>query len=158
MTLPALGPRGEGWVLVQLLLLALIAVAGAGSVTAGWPPRDPVRIVAGAALLVAGLVIVARGSLDLGSNLTPMPRPREGASLVESGVYRHVRHPIYVGVVTAALGWSVLTASWLAFALSVVLLGFFDLKARREERWLVDHVPGYEGYRRRTSRFIPGLY
>jgi protein-S-isoprenylcysteine O-methyltransferase Ste14 len=162
MSLPSLGPRGEGWVLIQLVLLGLIGIAGvsaiAGSAATGRPSTDAVRLLAGGALLVGGLALVARGSLDLGRNLTPMPRPREGTTLVESGVYRHVRHPIYVGVVMAGAGWGVVTGSLAAVALSLVLLGFFDLKARREERWMMDHVPGYDDYRRRTKRFIPRLY
>jgi protein-S-isoprenylcysteine O-methyltransferase Ste14 len=40
-----------------------------------------------------------------------------------------------------------------------MLLGLWlDAKARREERWLVDAFPGYAAYRRRTHRFVPGIY
>jgi len=40
----------------------------------------------------------------------------------------------------------------------LVALGFFDLKSRREERWLEERYPGYAAYRARTRRLIPGLY
>ena len=49
-------------------------------------------------------------------------------------------------------------ASPIALLLAAVLLGFFDLKSRREELWLADRYPGYAAYRGRTRRLIPGLY
>jgi protein-S-isoprenylcysteine O-methyltransferase Ste14 len=35
---------------------------------------------------------------------------------------------------------------------------FFDLKARREERWLRERFADYDDYARRVKRFIPGFY
>ena len=43
-------------------------------------------------------------------------------------------------------------------ALAVVLLGFFDLKSRREERWLEERFPEYPAYRAQTRRLVPWLY
>jgi hypothetical protein len=63
-----------------------------------------------------------------------------------------------VGLVTAALGWSLVMASPLALAGAVVLGVFFDLKSRREETWLAEQFAGYAAYRRRTRRLIPWLY
>jgi protein-S-isoprenylcysteine O-methyltransferase Ste14 len=40
----------------------------------------------------------------------------------------------------------------------VVLLGFLDLKSRREERWLEERFPEYLAYRAATRRMVPGLY
>ena len=54
--------------------------------------------------------------------------------------------------------WGLLMASAVALLLAAVLLGFFDLKSRREELWLEDRHPGYAAYRDRTRRLIPGLY
>ncbi len=49
-----------------------------------------------------------------------------------------VRHPIYGGLVLASLGWGLLTASPATIGAAIVLLGFFELKSRREEAWLED--------------------
>ncbi len=89
--------------------------------------------------------------------LTPLPYPRDGAGLVETGVYARVRHPIYGGLVLAAFGWGLLAASPVAIALAAVLLGFFELKSRREEVWLAERFPGYPAYRERTRRLIPWI-
>jgi len=47
---------------------------------------------------------------------------------------------------------------WMTLVYAVVLMVFFDLKARREERWLREEVPGYADYQKRVHRLIPFLY
>jgi protein-S-isoprenylcysteine O-methyltransferase Ste14 len=155
---PALGPRGEGWVAAQAVLFAAIGLAGLASLASGSAGAAPVSIVGGAFLIAAGGLTGLRGVLDLGANLSPFPRPRPSATLVETGVYRFVRHPVYAGIVLAGLGWGLATWSWAPVVLTLVLFGLFDLKARREEAWLADQVVGYVAYRERTRKFIPKVY
>src|SRR6185369_7032037 len=130
--LPSLGPRGEGWVLIQGVLLVLVAAAG-WSLGPDWAgPLRLVGIAVGIALVVSGFVLVARGVADLGGAMTPLPRPRENAELVQTGAYALVRHPVYGGLILAAFGWALLRASFVAIALSAVLAVFFALKSMRE--------------------------
>jgi protein-S-isoprenylcysteine O-methyltransferase Ste14 len=96
--------------------------------------------------------------LALGANLSPFPKPIEGGTLVTSGVYRFVRHPIYTGLILGTLGWSVWNANLLGVGLAVLLFVFFDLKSRREERWLMEAYPGYAEYRSRVRKLIPFVY
>jgi protein-S-isoprenylcysteine O-methyltransferase Ste14 len=157
--LPDLGPRGEGWVIGQFVLLGLLAVLGAPGLASlptsliGW-----LRVFAGLAGIVLGGWLILRGFADLGDNLTPMPRPRSDARLVEAGVYRRLRHPIYAGLIWAAFGWAGMTARLGALLVAVLLALFLDAKARREEAWLMDRYPAYASYRRRSKRFVPGIY
>lgn len=155
--LPALGPRGEGWVVLQFVLLALVAVAG----LAGPAWDGAARVVTsalGAALGAVGLLLAFRGLVDLQDALTPLPHPRDGAALVDTGTYRLVRHPIYGGIVLGAAGYGLLAASPPALLGAAVLLAFFRLKSAREEIWLEARYPGYAGYRTRTRRMIPLIY
>ena len=155
--LPDLGRRGEGWFLLQLVLFGAIAVSGAaGLAWGGWPAA--VGIASGGVLIGCGGILSLRGVLDLRENLTPFPRPLEGARLVESGAYRLVRHPIYGGLVLGALGWGLVRASPLTLAGALLLAGFFDLKSRREEIWLSERYENYPTYRRRTHRLLPWIY
>jgi protein-S-isoprenylcysteine O-methyltransferase Ste14 len=155
--LPDLGGRGEGWVLLQVVLLGAIAVSGiAGPVWGGWPRQA--GMVLGAVLIWAGGVLAFRGVVDLRENLTPFPKPLENARLVETGAYRTVRHPIYGGLILGALGWGLLTASPLGLLGALVLAGFFDLKSRREEIWLSEKYEEYSAYRGRTRRLLPWIY
>jgi protein-S-isoprenylcysteine O-methyltransferase Ste14 len=157
--LPDLGPRGEGWVVGQLALIGLVLVLGVRELQL--PPDTVVGWLGfgiGAAAMVAGAWLVIRAVADLGGSLTPMPRPRADSRLVESGIYARIRHPIYAGVMLASLGWSALTWSVAAFAAALSLVAFLDAKARREEAWLLERYDAYEDYRRRSARFVPGIY
>ena len=155
--LPSLGPRGEGWVILQFLLLGLIALAGIrfGGTVNG--PFASALAWVGIALMVGGAALVARGLIDLGRNLTPMPHPREGARLVISGVYARARHPIYGGLILTAFGWGLASVSLVTLVLAAVLALFFGLKSRREEAWLLEHYADYDAYMERTRRFWPYL-
>lgn len=156
-SLPDLGGRGEGWFLIQLVLFAGIAVAGA--IGPAWSGGLRVfGFAVGTAMIAAGGLLSLRGVLDLHENLTPFPRPLPHARLVDTGSYGLIRHPIYGGLIVAAAGWGVATASPVALVGAGVLLAFFDLKSRREERWLAEQFEGYEAYRSRTRKLLPWLY
>jgi protein-S-isoprenylcysteine O-methyltransferase Ste14 len=153
--LPSLGPRGEGWLIGQIVFIVAIASAP-GDVWA-----EPARTVgqwSGALLAFGGAVLAARAVFDLGPNLTPFPRPRQTGVLVDHGIYRVLRNPVYAGLVLITVGWSLIHGSAIGLVLSIVFAGFLDLKARREEELLAAAFPDYEAYRRRTKRFVPGLY
>jgi len=143
-------------VLIQGILL--VAVAAAGALGPAWDGAVRTATSIGGGLLVAaGLALAARGTRDLRGALTPFPHPRADAELVETGVYRLVRHPIYGGLVVVAAGWGLLTASPAALVGAGLLLAFFELKSRREEAWLERRFAGYSAYRARTRRLIPWI-
>ena len=157
---PALGPRGEGWVAAQVILIGVIAVSGAlalPDLAARWPEGWPF-VVQGLVLLVIGGAVVMSGLRRLGDSLTAVPRPHDDASLVQEGIYARLRHPIYAGVMALGLGWALFCGSLVALAAAVLLIAVLDLKARREEVWLSERYPDYAAYRLRTKRFIPGVY
>ncbi len=143
----------------------MVLIFGEGIVSypafATLPPVHPfgwaTLSLGGALLLVAGW-LVYRGIDDLGSNLTAVPAPVADATLVEHGIYRRVRHPIYAGVIGLGVGWAFFVGSPAALVVALILAAWLDLKSRREEVWLLAHHPGYAAYRRRTQRFVPGLY
>ena len=157
--IPSLGPRGEGWVVLQGILLGTIGAAGLLSLAGVYEPTwaGPARIVSsavGLVLMAAGAAQARAGVRDLGANLTPLPHPAHQSDLVESGIYGKVRHPIYGGLILLGLGWAFLSAYLPAIPLALLLVPFFWLKSSVEERWLVERFPSYPDYRRRTRRFI----
>ncbi len=155
--LPALGRRGGGWVGLQVVVFALVAVAG--RLGAAWPPpARPWLAAASAIVAVSGLGLLLAGGAGLGRQLTPFPRPVPGGELRQTGVYRFVRHPIYGGVLLSMLAWALFTSP-LALVPWALGVAFFDSKRRREEAWLADHYPGYGNYRERVRRaFVPFLW
>ncbi|EQD61549.1 Isoprenylcysteine carboxyl methyltransferase, partial [mine drainage metagenome] len=76
-----------------------------------------------------------------------------------SGPYRHVRHPIYTGILLAFVGSALALAEWrgvLAVLLAAVAL---IIKLRREERWMLERFGSdYAEYRKASWALLPGLY
>lgn len=149
-----MGPRGEGWVIGQFVIGALIL--GTTFVTQAAVPLI-VRLV-GAGLMLSGGTLALLGLIQLGANLTPFPKPREEGYLITSGVYALVRHPIYTGVALGAFGWTLWWGTGLGFVLAIVLFIWLDLKSQREEKWLVEKYSEYQEYQKRVKRLIPFLY
>jgi protein-S-isoprenylcysteine O-methyltransferase Ste14 len=87
-----------------------------------------------------------------------LPYPTSRATLIRTGPYRLVRHPMYAGGIALAFGWALFVRGWLTLAYAVVLLLFLEVKATREERWLVDRFPDYPDYQRRVRKLIPFVH
>ena len=148
--------RGEWFVIAQTALMPAVLVA---------PKLEGRKVfwsgitgAAGGLLCVVGLGFVVLGSIALGRNLSPFPKPKEKGTLVESGIFSVVRHPIYSGLSLAAAGWSLIWNSIAALVATLLLLSFFDIKARREESWLEEKFPGYAAYKSRVKKLIPFVY
>jgi protein-S-isoprenylcysteine O-methyltransferase Ste14 len=155
--LPDFGRRGEGWVVLQVVLLLVIFIAG--SVGPQWDGVGwVVGVALGLVLMVVGFSLLLGGILALRRQLTPLPRPVPGGRLIEDGVFGLVRHPMYGGGILAAIGWGLVTASIPALVGAIALLVFADLKSRREEAWLAEQFEDYGAYSSRTRRLIPWIY
>jgi protein-S-isoprenylcysteine O-methyltransferase Ste14 len=82
----------------------------------------------------------------------------EARQLVTIGVYRLVRHPLYLAEEIAAIGVMMQFFSpWTALIL-VVQIGFQLRRMRNEEVILAEIFPEYLAYRERTARLVPGIY
>jgi protein-S-isoprenylcysteine O-methyltransferase Ste14 len=122
------------------------------------PLPEPIRW-AGAFVLAAGVWFFSRTHAALAHNWAPVLEVREGATLVTTGPYRLVRHPMYSAALVVNVGVSVLSANWLAA--TGVLLGILVVIAGRipdEERMMVDAFGDeYRAYMQRTGRLVPRL-
>jgi len=118
----------------------------------------PVRL-AGMAIYTIGLITALLGRLQLGSNWSDIESAHVLATqqVVSHGLYRHIRHPIYVGDILLLLGLELSLNSWLALGV-VLMIPFILWKAVREEEMLAASLAGYNEYRARTRRFIPFVF
>ncbi|MGP8199614.1 MAG: methyltransferase family protein [Limisphaerales bacterium] len=147
--------RGGWWVVGQFLLL--LAIAGL-DLTGRATSKSLPHFLFGLVFLVASTICGLAGTLALGRNLTPFPKPSATAQFVQHGIYALIRHPLYTSVFCAAVGSALIFQSWPDLVASLVLGVFIDAKARHEERWLRQQFPNYAGYERRVRRFIPWIY
>jgi len=88
-------------------------------------------------------------------NFNIQPRIKASSSLITTGIYAYIRHPMYSAVLLMMLGvfWSSPTP--LEGLLFGLLVGVLWLKAQKEESLWLDHDSTYEAYRKRTKLFIP---
>ena len=121
--------RGGLWVLGQGVLLC--AVIAGGILSRGQWHSLALTLCGAGLLLIAGGRGLA-GTISLGRNLTPFPKPLADARLVQTGIYGLIRHPLYTAVFCGSVGWALVWQSWPALLAALALAPLFDAKARRE--------------------------
>ncbi len=77
-----------------------------------------------------------------------------GQHLVQNGIYRYIRHPIYTGDVLLILGLELALNSWLVL-LVIPLIIIVVRQTLEEERVLQKSFPEYAQYRKNSKMFIP---
>ena len=155
------GEKGEYWVVGQIILsvafvlLPIYPAIATDDLLPIWKYAN--WGITGTFGLIAMLFLLS-GSRELGENLTPLPHPKHDGELITGGVYALVRHPIYSGVIFLAIAYSFWRLSLSHAIGAIVLLLFFDIKARKEESWLITKFPNYEQYRSQVKKLIPWIY
>jgi len=154
-------PKGSGigFVVVQAVLLGILFFGPTHlNADASNPQPNNLLLWFGYGIFILGTVIALMAAINLGKNLTPLPRPKENAELIQGGLYRFVRHPIYFGVIVLCLGWGLIQQSPLVWLYAVIIAIFFDIKSRKEEQWLVERFSAYTDYQGRVRKLIPWVY
>lgn len=130
----------------QLFLPAILPIAG-----------DPKSLqIAGVIIFTFGLTIALLARVALGNNWSDIEigRVKDDHALVNRGVYRYVRHPIYTGDLAMLVGFELCLNSWLVIAVVAIAIPTIS-RAIREEKVLAKSVTGYDAYCMQTKRFIP---
>ncbi len=104
-------------------------------------------------LLGALLVWQSLRAFDIGLFLGFRESGLEGDPFHESGIYRHIRHPMYSGFMLIMFAMPVQTVNSMHTALAVAL--YFIVGAHFEERRMLAANSGYADYRRRVGAFLP---
>jgi len=107
------------------------------------------------ALSVAGLALSLWSLWHLRSAFSILAEAR---SVVRSGPYRFIRHPLYMGEAITMLGLCLLQGTAIALALWAVVNLSQLVRARIEENKLAKEFPEYHAYRRETRFILPGIY
>ncbi len=151
---PSAQPRGVGgWISDAAAVGGTVVVLGISH--APRTVENLLVIAAAEVLMTIGLVIMVFGLLSLGRSFGIMPRAR---GLVQSGLYRWVRHPIYLGEFLVFAGILMLALSPLTIAIYTVFVGLQVYRLIVEERTLSNAYPDYAVYCTRTARLLPGVY
>jgi protein-S-isoprenylcysteine O-methyltransferase Ste14 len=120
----------------------------------------PVASYLGIAVAIGSLWLFYRTHRDLGHNWSVSLDLRERHTLVTTGIYATVRHPMYAGFWLMALAQVLLLPNWVAGPAGLVGFGilFFGRVWREEEMMIAAFGEEYRAYMRRTARVVPWLY
>lgn len=114
-----------------------------------------VRLI-GISLYVVGVVINQCGGISIGSFFSFAVLVRRKHKVVSSGIYRFIRHPIYLGSILQWLGIGFGLLNKIALIIAVFSIVLFYLRAKAEESILIKHLgEEYLSYRENTPMFIP---
>jgi protein-S-isoprenylcysteine O-methyltransferase Ste14 len=145
---------------LQVLSLAIIMVAPFSDRRgiATFADGNAARYL-GLVLFVLGFGVMNLAEATLGKQFSIQVELQDGHMLITKGLYRHVRHPRYSGIIMYNIGFSLLFRSWLGFvlvaALSVVLLW----RIRDEEALLRQEFQAeWQDYAARSWRLVPFVY
>lgn len=92
------------------------------------------------------------------NNFNIIPDIKEGATLITTGAYKFVRHPMYFAVLVIMGATIIEELSFLTLAIYVVLMGVLILKAKKEERLWSEKSSKYQEYMKKTKMIIPFLF
>jgi protein-S-isoprenylcysteine O-methyltransferase Ste14 len=132
----------------------------------GWPswlqqrfiPDDSFGAILGAVIVILSLGFTVWARLDLGRNWSAEVTLKEDHSLIRSGPYKLVRHPIYTGVFFAFCGTALVAGELRGAVAAALCLAAFIYKSKLEEKKLMEIFPEYVEYRKETKALIPFIY
>lgn len=130
---------------------------------AGRGPGDfaslPVQ-VAGLVVMGIGIAVRSFAIAQLGRLHSPNVAVQADHRVVDTGLYKHVRHPSYLGAIVAFLGCAIALGNWISIVVVMVLtVPAYLFRIREEEAALADSLGApYRAYQARTHRLVPGVY
>jgi protein-S-isoprenylcysteine O-methyltransferase Ste14 len=156
--------RGRERVLLALSTVGL-CILPVVYVAAGWPrsasyPMGAIQLVLGVLADILAMWLFYRSHADLGNNWSASLEIRDTHSLVTTGIYQRLRHPMYAAFWCWSLAQALLLNNWIAGPAGLIVFALhFFLRVRHEEQMMLDRFgDDYRRYMARTDRVIPGIF
>jgi len=111
--------------------------------------------IVGLSISIVGLLVAILAILQLNKNLSPFPTPKDHSVLLQNGLFKLVRHPIYTGLIFLFFGYSIYQDSKYKLIITLLLLILFHFKTQYEEQQLQIKFPEYKTYKTKTGKFFP---
>lgn len=113
-------------------------------------------------LIIFGFILImesniAHSTINKGIKLKSKPEPNPNAKLVQKGIYKYIRHPIYLGFICISFGLSFCIGNILSIIIALISLIFYYLKSIYEDKLLISTYNEYLDYSENVGRFLPRL-
>ena len=108
---------------------------------------SPFSYSIGFLIIMIAFIILLVAIKDLGSNLSPFPKPINNSNLVTNGIYRFMRHPMYYSLIFISFGVFLTKLSIYYLFLSISLVLIIKFKIALEEQYLKNKFKNYLIYK-----------
>jgi protein-S-isoprenylcysteine O-methyltransferase Ste14 len=154
------GDRLSIWVLVIFIALGYSLSFSVAATKTGRIYHWDTFFIIGTILVTVGLIIRISSILTLKEQFTYTVTKIENHALIETGLYKMIRHPGYLGQLIIFLGISTSLSNWISiiFMIVSVLIGYV-YRIKTEEKFMVEQMgQKYIDYQKKTCRLIPSIY
>jgi protein-S-isoprenylcysteine O-methyltransferase Ste14 len=154
------GDKGSLWLLYGLITLGYTLAFSIGATTIGRIHSWDAFFGIGMAVVAAGLAVRIYSILTLKQFFTYSVTTVEDQKIIETGLYKLIRHPGYLGQLMIFLGISISISNWLSvLAMMIPVTAGYRYRMRIEEKYMAEQLgEEYLNYQKRTKRIIPTIY
>jgi protein-S-isoprenylcysteine O-methyltransferase Ste14 len=152
--------KGSLWGLYGLITLGYILSFSIGATKIGRIFYWDIFFAVGMVLIVIGLMIRIGSILTLKQYFTYSVAKVEDHQLIETGLYKSIRHPGYLGQLIIFIGISTSLSNWLSILLMMIPICIgYAYRINVEEKFMVEQLgENYLNYQKRTKKIIPLIY
>lgn len=154
------GDKASIWILIIFIVIGYSLSFSIGTTRLGRIYHWNTFFAIGAILTIIGLIIRIKSILTLKQHFTYTVTKIENHELIETGLYKIIRHPGYLGQLIIFVGVATSLSNWLSIILMIipVLLGYI-YRIRVEEQFMIVQMgQKYIDYQKRTKKLIPMIY
>jgi len=144
--------------MIVAFILLLERRAHFGPLERRFLPNSQTGIWIGIGVTACGMALAIWARSHLGANWSAAITILSSHSLVSTGPYARLRHPIYSGLLFAITGTALAQGEWRGLLALAIAFIVWSIKARKEESWLRDEFGAqFEEYSQRTGFLLPRL-
>ena len=154
------GDKGSIWIMFILIAIGYALSFRVAATRLGRIYHWDIFFAAGVLLIIIGLIIRIKAISELKQHFTYTVTEIENHELIDTGLYKNIRHPGYLGQLLIFMGTALSFSNWLSvvFMMIPVLIGYIN-RIIVEERFLTKQMgQKYIDYQKRTKRLIPKMY
>ena len=154
------GDKGSIWILMLLIGIGYFLAFSFGTTKIGRIYHWDALFLTGATTVIIGLTIRIISILTLKQHFTYTVTELENHELIETGLYKNIRHPGYLGQLLIFTGTAISLSNWLSvvFMMIPVLIAYIN-RISVEESFMIKQIgQKYIDYQKRTKKLIPAIY
>jgi protein-S-isoprenylcysteine O-methyltransferase Ste14 len=115
-------------------------------------------IISGFTVLIIGTAFRMIAIISLRNNFSMVIESKDTGHLVVTGIYKYIRHPMYLGVLLISISGSIMFSCLICWVLVIMTIIAILIRIKKEELFLSEHFNEYHDYAKNSFRLIPMIY